>query len=101
MQKMDVGAARSGYRAFHRRGSTLVPAAPWPEDASQASRLMAMNARLESRIRVLAKEREGLASLLDEANAALAAAGVPYAKGNIRERISAYQVFRNLLGRHS
>jgi hypothetical protein len=98
---MDVSVARSKFRSFHRRSSTVVPAAPWPDDASQASRLMAMNARLESRVRVLAKEREGLARLLDEANAALASAGVPYAKGNIRERISAYQVFRNLLDRRS
>jgi hypothetical protein len=62
---------------------------------------MAMNARLESRIRGLSREREGLARLLDEANAALAAAGVPYAAGNIRERISAYLVFRSVLGRTS
>jgi hypothetical protein len=55
-----------------------------------------MNTRLESRLRTLLKDRERLSRLLTEADAALAAAGVPYLQDNIRERISAYHVFHVL-----
>jgi hypothetical protein len=65
--------------------------------SSQISRLVAMNTRLETRLRVIIKERDNLDQLLREANAALADAGIPYKQGNIRERINAYQVFKSSL----
>jgi len=55
-------------------------------------RLITMNIRLETRLRNARRELDKVRKLLDEANAALAFAGVPYQQGNIRERISAYQV---------
>jgi hypothetical protein len=86
-----------GHHAYHLRGtSLLLSPPPLAGRASQISRLLAMNSRLEARLRSLMKERERLTRLLDEADAALAAAGIPYLQDNIRERISAYQVFRNV-----
>jgi hypothetical protein len=84
-------------RTFRSR-SVHLPLAPLPLEgnASQISRLLAMNTRLEARLRSLVTEREKLARLLDEADAALAAAGIPYLQDNIRERISAYQVFKKV-----
>jgi hypothetical protein len=68
--------------------------------AGQIPGLTAMIARQGARLRALARERDDLVKLLDEADAALAKAGVPYQQGNIRERISAYQVFRRKPLRH-
>lgn len=84
-------------RTFRSRSVHLALAALAPEgQASQVSRLLAMNTRLEARLRSLMQEREKLARLLDEADAALAAAGIPYIQNNIRERISAYRVFKKV-----
>ena len=80
------------YRTVH----LTLAGPPLEGHASQISRLLAMNSRLEARLRSLVQEREKLARLLDEADAALKAAGIPYLQDNIRERISAYQVFKKV-----
>lgn len=84
----------AGSRTFHCH-RTLQARAP-AAGGSQISRLVAMNSRLEARLHALGREREKLARLLAEADAALAAAGIPYVQDNIRERISAWQVFRRV-----
>ena len=67
--------------------------------ATQNPQLIATLARVEARLRVLLREREALQAMLFESDAALARAGIRYEPGNIRERISAYQVFKALPGR--
>ena len=80
------------YCSVHR----ALASPPLDGHASKISRLLAMNSRLEARLRSLMEEREKLSRLLDEADAALKAAGIPYLQDNIRERISAYQVFKKV-----
>jgi len=81
------------------QNSSLAPA--WlargaAEHDAHVSELIATVARLEGRLRALTQEREALRHLLEQSDAALKKAGVPYAPGNIRESISAYQVFSSL-----
>ena len=74
-------------------GSILLPMEP---HASRPGYMVTMITRFDSRLRILAEELNRAEKLLDEANKALAEAGVPYRQGNIRERISAHQVFRRV-----
>ena len=97
MKLLNIPPGHPYQRHFHLRGSTMVMTAPMNSQDCQTSRVMAMNARLEARLRILASERDKLEKLLDEANTALADAGIPYRQGNIRERINAYKVFKNVL----
>lgn len=100
MLRMNDPLIRSGHHALRRRVATQVMTDPQGLESPQATGLAAMIARLRARLRALTQERDGLVKLLDEADAALAKAGVPYQQGNIRERISAYQVFKKKPQRH-
>ena len=91
---MRMTGLHSELRSLRSGGSTASLAPSMDRDHFQTVRLLAMVTRLEARLRHMAEERDRVRKLLDEADAALAAAGVPYRPGNIRERISAYRVFR-------
>jgi len=99
MQGWDIPISNSKNHKFLRRGPARLIPIPMEINTSTTYRLITMNARLESRLRSTLKELDELRKFLDEANTALASAGVPYKEGNIRERISAYQVFKHIMKR--
>jgi hypothetical protein len=63
---------------------------------SRLALLECMDLRLHARVRALARERDRLAKLLEEADVALAKAGVTCQAGNIRERINACHAFQKV-----
>jgi len=94
MQFTNNHSNGSEYHTPHLRGSTHLPV---EISASNAERLISMVARSDARIHSLTEELKKVRELLDESNKALADAGIPYRQGNIRERISSYQVFRKIM----
>ena len=83
-----------GFHTYHIRASTLLPL---EGGLSRMEHLMAMVAHSDARIKVLTEELNKVEKLLDDASEALADAGIPYQQGNVRERINAYKVFKDVM----
>jgi len=94
MQSVKYLSNNSEFHTLHLRGSTHVPV---EIKASKVDKIITMVTRFDTKLHSLAEELTEVRGLLDEANKALADAGIPFHQGNIRERISAYQVFRKVM----
>ena len=94
MRVLNKTARTLDLPTFTPRGSLLLPL---EAHAGRTEYMVTMVTRFDSRLRILTDELNKVEKLLDDANKALAEAGVPYRQGNIRERISAHQVFRRVM----
>jgi len=97
MRQLDVPPPLPRRPMLRFRGKAAIVKSSPGSRPGETSRLIAKLALLEARLRTLEDERDLLKVLLNEADAALAEAGVRYRQGNIRERISAYQVFSKVM----